>query len=127
MFIVNINDHENLHRYAKLHDQLRDTAKSNKKLWKKYYEFRRSNLLMENIDKYENGLLRSSYDIIVRDIYYGYFITIHKSQGSTYKFSAVIESDLNLNPDIVERNKLRYVGFSRPEKACFVLTTKVDK
>jgi exodeoxyribonuclease-5 len=57
IFIINTTDHQNLHLYAKTHDFLRDTAKLNKKLWKKYYEFRRSNILMENIEHYENCLL----------------------------------------------------------------------
>lgn len=126
IFIVDVKNYDNIHLYAKTHDLLRDVAKTNKKLWKKYYEFRRNNILMENIDQHENGSFRSSYDIIVRDIYYGYFITIHKSQGSTYKYSAVIESDLNLNTDIVERNKLRYVALSRPTSMAIVLTTKLD-
>jgi exodeoxyribonuclease-5 len=110
-----------------MHDFFRDMGKSNKKMWKKYYEFRRSNLLMRTIDKYADGQYRSSSDIIVKDIDYGYFLTIHKSQGSTYKHTMVMENDLNLNRNIIERNKLRYVAFSRPEKTCTVLTTKIDE
>ena len=126
VFVIDINDHDNLHLYAEMHDSFRDMAKNNKKLWKRYYEFRRNNLLMKTIDKHKNGLYRNSSDIIIKDLDYGFFLTIHKSQGSTYQHVMVMENDLNLNWNIVERNKLRYVAFSRPEKTCTVLTTKID-
>jgi len=126
VFIIDSNDHENLHLYAQMHDFFRDMGKDDKRKWKKYYEFRRCNLLMVNINKYHSGLYRSSGDVIVKDIDYGYFLTVHKSQGSTYQHVMCMENDMNDNQNIVERNKLRYVAFSRPEKSCTVLTTKLD-
>ena len=78
VFIVDVNDHDNLHLYADMHDFFRDMGKSNKKNWVKYYEFRRCNILMRTIDKYRNGLYRSSGDVIVKDLDYGYAITGHK-------------------------------------------------
>jgi ATP-dependent exoDNAse (exonuclease V) alpha subunit len=126
VFIIDANNHDNLHHYAEMHDFFRDMGKTNKKLWTKYYDFRRCNLLMKTIYKYKNGLYRSNCDIINKDLDYGYFLTIHKSQGSTYQHVMVIENDLNLNWNIIERNKLRYVAFSRPEKTCTVLTTRID-
>jgi len=126
VFIIDSNDHENLHLYAQMHDFFRDMGKTNKKAWRKYYEFRRCNLLMVNIEKHKSGILRSSSDIINRDIYYGYFITVHKAQGSTYTNCIVMDTDINLNWDIVERNKLRYVALSRPTSKAIVLTTKID-
>ena len=126
IFIINSNDHENLHQYAEMHDFFRDMGISNKKTWNKYYEFRRHNLLMVTIEKFRNGMLRNSSDVIKKDLDYGFFLTIHKSQGSTYQHVMVMENDLNLNWNVIERNKLRYVAFSRPEKTCTVLTTKID-
>ena len=61
-----------------MHNFFRDMAKNNKKLWNKYYEFRRCNLLMKTIDKYQNGLYRNSGDIINKDLDYSYCITSHK-------------------------------------------------
>lgn len=126
VFIINTNDHENLHLYAQLHDFFRDMGKSNKKEWKKYYEFRRNNLLMTTIDKHRNGLYRSSSDVIVKDIDYGYAITGHKSQGSTYSHVFVLENDINENWVIKERNQIKYVALTRPTTTATVLTTKID-
>jgi len=126
VFIIDVNDNNNLYLYAQMHDFFREMGKSDKKQWYKYYQFRRNNLLMKTIDKNINGDYRDKNEIIVKDIYYGFFITIHKSQGSTYTHSLVIESDINLNWDIVERNKLRYVAMSRPERTCTVLSNKLD-
>jgi intein/homing endonuclease len=78
VFIMDANNHDNLHLYAEMHDFFRDMGKSNKKNWKKYYAFRRSNILMKTIEHYRNGLYRSSGDIIVKDLDYGYAITGHK-------------------------------------------------
>lgn len=126
VFIVDINDHDNLHLYADMHDFFRDRGKSNKKEWKKYYEFRRSNLLMKTIDKYKNGLFRSTQDIIVKDLDYGYAITGHKSQGSTYSHVFVMENDINDNWVLKERNQIKYVALTRPSISATVLTTKLD-
>jgi len=126
VFIIDTNDHDNLHLYAQMHDFFRDMGKSNKKMWKKYYEFRRSNLLMKTIDKHKNGLYRSSQDIIVKDLDYGYAITGHKAQGSTYSHVFVMENDINDNWVLKERNQIKYVALTRPSMTATVLTTKLD-
>jgi len=126
VFIINTNNHENLHLYAEMHDFFRDMGKSNKKNWKKYYEFRRCNILMKTIDKYRNGLYRSSMDVIVKDLDYGYAITGHKCQGSTYSHVFVMENDINNNWVLKERNQIKYVALTRPSMTATVLTTKLD-
>ena len=126
VFIINANDHNNLHLYAEMHDFFRDMGKSNKKNWKKYYEFRRCNILMKTIDKYRTGLYRSSHDVIVKDLDYGYAITGHKSQGSTYSHVFVMENDINDNWVLKERNQIKYVALTRPSMTATVLTTKLD-
>jgi len=126
VFIIDANNHDNLHLYAQMHDFFRDMAKSNKKAWKKYYEFRRCNLLMKTIDKYKNGLFRSGADVIVKDLDYGYAITGHKSQGSTYSHVFVMENDINQNWVLRERNQIKYVAMTRPSQTATVLTTKID-
>jgi len=126
VFIINTEDHANLHLYGEMHDFFRDMGKSNKKNWKKYYEFRRSNILMKTIDKYRTGLYRGSGDIIVKDLDYGYAITGHKSQGSTYSHVFVMENDINDNWVLKERNQIKYVALTRPSMTATVLTTKLD-
>lgn len=126
IFIIDTEDRNNLHLYAEMHDFFRDMGKSNKKNWKKYYEFRRCNVLMKTITTYRNGLLRGSGDIIVKDIDYGYAITGHKSQGSTYSHVFVMENDINNNWVVKERNQIKYVALTRPSLTATVLTTKID-
>ena len=126
VFIIDANDHDNLHLYAEMHDFFRDRGKANKKDWKKYYEFRRSNLLMKTIEKYRNGLYRSSQDTIVKDLDYGYAITGHKSQGSTYSHVFVMENDINENWVLKERNQIKYVALTRPSISATVLTNKLE-
>ena len=126
VFIIDAYDHDNLHLYAEMHDFFRDMGKSNKKNWKKYYEFRRCNILMKTIETYRNGLLRSKPDTIVKDLDYGYAITGHKSQGSTYSHVFVMENDINDNWVLKERNQIKYVALTRPSMTATVLTTKLD-
>ena len=126
IFIIDTKNHDNLHLYAQMHDFFRDMGISNKKNWKKYYEFRRSNLLMKTIDKYQNGLYRSSRDIIIKDIDYGYFLTCHKVQGSTYKHVGIILSDIEKNWVLKEKNQLFYTSLTRPISTATILCNRID-
>ena len=126
VFIIDSSDKENVNNYAEQHDSLKLNAIKDKKLWKKYYTFRRNNLLMVNIDKYRNGDFRSKSEIIAKDLDYGYAITAHKSQGSTYEHVFVMEDDINDNWLIKERNQIKYVALTRPTKTATVLTNKID-
>lgn len=126
VFIVNTNDNETLHTYGQMHDFFKDMGKSNKKMWTKYYEFRRNNLIMKTIDKYPNGQYRMTGDVIVKDLDYGYAITCHKAQGSTYSHVFIMENDINDNWLLKERNQIKYVAFTRPTTTATILTTKID-
>ena len=126
VFIINTEDRNNLHLYGEMHDFFRDMGKSNKKNWKKYYEFRRCNILTKTIEKYRNGLLRGSGDVIVKDLDYGYAITCHKSQGSTYSHVFVMENDINDNWVLRERNQIKYVALTRHSMTATVLKTKLN-
>jgi exodeoxyribonuclease-5 len=125
VFIIDANDYMNLHLYGQMHDFFRDMGKADKKTWNKYYDFRRNNILMKTIDKYANGRNRNTYDIIVKDLDYGYAITGHKSQGSTYSHVFVMENDINENWLLKERNQIKYVALTRPAISATVLTTKI--
>lgn len=126
VFIINTEDRNNLHLYAEMHDFFRDMGKSNKKNWKKYYDFRRNNMITKSINTYRNGQPRGSWDVIVKDLDYGYAITGHKSQGSTYSHVFVMENDINANWVIRERNQIKYVAITRPSISATILCTKID-
>ncbi len=53
---------------------------------------------------------------------YNYAITAHKSQGSTYINTFIIESDIERNPRTIEKNRIKYTAFTRPKKMLFILT-----
>jgi exodeoxyribonuclease-5 len=63
------------------------------------------------------------YDFIRRfaDVSYAYAITAHKSQGSTYNTAFVLEDDINVNTNIVERNRIKYTAYTRSSKKLYVL------
>lgn len=75
--------------------------------------------------------------IIEKDIDYGYAITAHKSQGSTYKTVFVDEFDFEKLRDrfnyrlgctvkaVKEKNQLKYVSYTRPTDGAHVLYREV--
>ena len=123
VFIVDNEDHDNLHNYAEIHDGLILIAKANRKLWTKYYEFRKNSLIMVKINQYRDGRTRFYENVIAKDLDYGYAITGHKAQGSTYKHVFVLEYDINLNPKTKEMNQIKYVALTRPSISATVLTS----
>ena len=127
VFIIDANDHQNLHLYGQMHDFFKQMAFADKKQWKKYYEFRRLNILMKNITTYQNGRERPDGEKIAKDMDYGYALTAHKSQGSTYTHVFVMENDINSNWLVKERNQIKYVALTRPTTTATVLTTKIDE
>lgn len=65
--------------------------------------------------KYYNFLRRYA------DVGYGYAITVHKSQGSTYEYAFVLEDDIDTNYNIIERNRIKYTSYTRSSKKLYVL------
>lgn len=55
------------------------------------------------------------------DVSYAYSITVHKAQGSTYNTAFVLEDDIDMNLDIVERNRIKYTAYTRASKKVYVL------
>lgn len=78
-----------------------------RKMWKQFYAFKEKVVILD--DFYDtNGKI-----IVDRDISYGYAITVHKSQGSTYKHVGIPIADILVNYNAQERRKLLYVALSR--------------
>jgi len=63
------------------------------------------------------------YDFLRRfaDVSYAYAITAHKSQGSTYTTAFVLEDDIDVNQNVVERNRIKYTAYTRSSKKLYVL------
>lgn len=82
-------------------EKLKQRAKTAKlsEAWVRYYEFIR----------------------LFADVAYNYAITAHKAQGSTYSNVFLIEKDIDVNPKIVERNRIKYTAYSRPTQKLFIL------
>lgn len=66
--------------------------------WRKYHEFRS----------------------LFADLKYCYCLTVHRSQGSTYRRIILDVKDILGNPIRSERQRLIYVGFSRPQEELII-------
>jgi hypothetical protein len=75
--------------------------------WKSFYEFKDAICIIEDI--YDENLQL----VCSKDIDYGYAITVHKSQGSTYTNVCTLLSDICRNRTAADRRKLIYVALSR--------------
>ena len=83
LFIIDHRDNFTIQKYHKTITSLINSAKSDSggtrvSKWKAYYEFKKKYLIAANIINRKGKILYS------RDIDYGFAITSHKSQGSTY-------------------------------------------
>jgi len=55
------------------------------------------------------------------DVNFAYAISAHKSQGSTYNTTFVLEDDIDMNWNIVERNRIKYTAYTRSSRKLYVL------
>lgn len=107
---------DNYSKYLAERDDLLFTAKQKKgKYWRYYFEFRNSYILLENLVAKDGKTMLDK-----KDIDYGYGITIHKSQGSTYNTIFVDAKNINLNREETERKKLLYVALSRASNKVYI-------
>lgn len=87
-----------------------------------YKALKDSTLAMAKVVK--NGLAWVSYYNILKwsaDVCYNYAITAHKAQGSTYTNVILIEENIDLNKNVVERNRIKYTSYSRPTNKLYIL------
>lgn len=103
---IKIIHEESEETFKELLNTLAELAKKQKKgsweaaaAWKEFYKFQE----------------------IFADVNYNYAITAHKSQGSTYHNVFVIESDIDQNRKIKERNRIKYTAFTRPKHKLFIV------
>lgn len=55
------------------------------------------------------------------DVNFAYAISCHKSQGSTYNTTFVLEDDIDMNWDVIERNRIKYTAYTRASKKIYVI------
>ena len=82
-FVIDHTDRETLLSYVAITDRLIEDAKNASRFtratkWKEYYKFKESSLLLCNIADSKGQITYS------RDIDYGFALSAHKSQGSTF-------------------------------------------
>lgn len=125
LFVVDHEDRTNIILYYKLCNQYVESAKnapahSRRARWKQYYEFKERNLLLANIN---NKFGKIEY---YRDLDYGFAITSHKAQGSTFQDVYVDINDIvfmaNGSPygDIDNTLRRLYTACSRCKNRLFL-------
>ena len=125
LFIVDHSDRFTLEKYVQISRSLIEQAKSAKKTyrsqsWKNYYEFKETCLLLTNIIN-QNRVIEFS-----RDIDYGFALTSHKSQGSTFDTVLVDVNDIvydkngNIYTDCEDVNRRLYVACSRARNKLYL-------
>lgn len=118
LFVVDHTDVNNITLYFKQYSERLEIAKAANKYnrvsaWKEVYVFKERNLLLTNI------LLNNGKIFAHRDLDYGFCISAHKSQGSTFDTVCVDINDIvfkeNGSPysDVNEINRRLYVAVSR--------------
>ena len=117
LFIIDHTDKFTVLKYVQTLDDLIKDAKMatgavRSKRWKEYFEFKDKYLIANNITR--NGEI-----IYPRDLDYGFAITSHKSQGSTYENVFVDVNDIvfdktgSIYPNIDDMLRRLYVACSR--------------
>ena len=119
LFIIDHKDKFTIQMYVKLSREMIQAAKyANARVraqrWRDYFSFKESCLLLTNIINPTTGKIEFS-----RDLDYGFSLTSHKSQGSTFDTSFVDVNDIvydkygNPYNDAEEINRRLYVAASR--------------
>lgn len=125
LFVVDHKDIGNMMLYVKISNELITTAKTaNTRLrsqkWKEYYDFKENCLLLTNIISSDGKILFS------RDLDYGFALTAHKSQGSTFDTTFVDVNDIVFDKygqpytDAEEINRRLYVSCSRAKNKLYL-------
>lgn len=118
IFVVDHTDKFTIQKYIKLTSNFINSAKSaNNKIraqkWKEYFEFKESCLLLTNILKTDGTILYN------RGLDYGFALTTHKAQGSTFDTVFVDVNDVvydrlgHIRGDIKQINRTLYTACSR--------------
>ncbi|MBO7692965.1 MAG: AAA family ATPase [Acholeplasmatales bacterium] len=125
LFILDHKDIHTMQQYVNISNSMIESAKSastntRSQKWRDYYAFKEGCLLLTNIINKNNKLLYS------RDLDYGFALTSHKSQGSTFDTSLVDVNDIVYDrfghpyANIEEINRRLYVACSRTKSKLYL-------
>lgn len=121
LFVLDHRDRYTITRYHKVLNELKQSAQcasggTRVKHWKEYYEFKKKYLLAANI---ANSL---GEFIHLRDLDYGFAITAHKSQGSTYECVFV-----DINDMVYDKNGRPYNNIDDMLRRLYVACSRAKK
>lgn len=125
LFVVDHKDRGSIMLYMQISENLIHKAKTARPIsrascWKEYYDFKESCLLLTNILSNDGKILYS------RDLDYGFSVTSHKSQGSTYDTVLVDVNDIVYDKyghpytDAEDINRRLYVACSRAKNKLYL-------
>lgn len=125
IFIIDHNEKYNILKYHKIIEELINDAKranggTRVSKWKKYYDFKKKYLIATNVLDTRGNIIHS------RNIDYGFALTSHKSQGSTYGVVFVDANDMIFNKnnivysDYEDMLRRLYVGCSRASNSLII-------
>lgn len=121
LFVIDSKDKFSILKYVQVLDELSDSARkasggTRVAKWKSFFDFKKKYLLLSNIlDKYGNIKIQSS-------ISYGFAITSHKSQGSTYDNVFVDANDM-----IYDKNGKLYAKTNEILRRLYVACSRARK
>lgn len=129
LFVVDHSDRFSVNMYYKISNDLINAAKTAKQSvraqrWRDFYEFKESCLLLIELQN------SAGETLINRNIDYGFSITAHKAQGSTYDTVFVDVDDIVfdkngvIRPDCDTINRLLYVACSRCRNKLYLKFSK---
>lgn len=118
LFVIDHSDRFSIQKYIQISTSMINAAKAARaslkaQKWRDYYGFKESCLLLTNIIAPDGKIMYS------RDLDYGFALTSHKSQGSTFDTSLVDVDDIVFDrygqpyTDCEEVNRRLYVACSR--------------
>ena len=118
LFVIDHTDSYTVQRYVQINNSMIEAAKTarankNNEKWKSYFAFKEYCLLMVNILSPDGKIITS------RSLDYGFALTSHKSQGSTFDTALVDVNDIVFDKygqpytDAEEVNRILYVACSR--------------
>lgn len=125
LFVIDHKDKFTIANYVKISRELIQDAKNaparlRAQKWKDYYIFKESCLLLTNIIRPDGNIEFS------RDLDYGFSLTAHKSQGSTFDTTLVDVNDIVFDKyghpysDAEEMNRRLYVACSRSKNKLYL-------